>query len=324
MSNNDLKSVAQKWRERIAILSSVDPTPIDIARTCIPGSEIDDSVVSAFFRSLPTDNLTCLPVGFSTELALNAFPSHLQYEWHTPCVAFTLAVGGSHDVLDKDHYVLAIVDRDFREVRLYNSIDGYDDLKFSFRLLFQLGFAPSTFRIRTNISEIQERGSQDCGRFVCINAAREAHHPAKYASFSRLKLASTVSSLLGFGPVLSPCAVKLHDRAQSNRHTTARCIENSLIESRLMDAKRMEDDSMEKGAVNSKSQAAPKKRGAIESDADADSDHATKKVQPKRDCSSSKPKDATPTGEPQSISSAIQGNPERLSSSETSSDLNLM
>ena len=53
MSINDLKSVAQKW--------------IDIARTCIPGSEIDDSVVSAFFRSLPTDNLTCLPVGFSTE-----------------------------------------------------------------------------------------------------------------------------------------------------------------------------------------------------------------------------------------------------------------
>ena len=42
MSLNNLKSVAHKWRERIAILSSVDPTPIDIACSEISGEILKD------------------------------------------------------------------------------------------------------------------------------------------------------------------------------------------------------------------------------------------------------------------------------------------
>ena len=218
----------QEWRDLIVTLSCVKPSLVDVSRAMIPASEIDDAVINAYLSTLPKDKITCLPVGFSSQLHMQPFDSVVQFDWHTSCLAIPIAVGGTHKFLHKDHYVLAIIDRDFRELRLYNSIDGYDDLKSSRRLLRQLGYSPSTFHISTNISMLQEPGSADCGLFVCNNAAFEAFHPVKSTFLTRVELTEHVAKSLNFTGLMSIHDVLMYDEAQKQRHVAARDLEDAL------------------------------------------------------------------------------------------------
>ena len=67
----------RQWLLDIRAWSNVDASPIELARTTIRGTEIDDTVITSFFQLLSSDRITLLPVSFVTNAMHLALPPML-------------------------------------------------------------------------------------------------------------------------------------------------------------------------------------------------------------------------------------------------------
>ena len=159
----------RQWLLDIRAWSNVDASPIELARTTIRGTEIDDTVITSFFQLLSPDRIKLLPVSFVTNAMHLALPPMLLLSWHTPCIGIVFPVGGERNGLNANHYFLAVVDRDFEECRLYNSLDGYNDRSTATSILTWLNYAH--YRMYIDLSPMQS--TNDFGLWVIRNAMFE-------------------------------------------------------------------------------------------------------------------------------------------------------
>ena len=95
---------AQAMNEIEQILSwAIDPSLFELSRMMIRASEIDDTVISAFFRTLSSHRISFLPVHFVPATMHLQIPPRLLITWHTPCIGIVVPVGGEANAIDADH-----------------------------------------------------------------------------------------------------------------------------------------------------------------------------------------------------------------------------
>ena len=162
-------SGADQWLHAVHLWNHVDVSAIELARTCFRATEIDDTVLTAFFSTQFSDRLTMLPVNFFSNTTHLQVPAEFLLSIHTPCIGIVVPVGGNDDGFGANHYVLCVLDRDFEECRLYNSLPGYNDIATATFVLSWLCYPH--YAIFTGISRMQS--TNDCGLWVVRNAIFE-------------------------------------------------------------------------------------------------------------------------------------------------------
>ena len=215
------QSAAIEWARWVHLWNSVDVSRIELSRTRFPATMIDDTVLTSFFTTQFSDRLTVFPVNFLSMTFHLQVPAEFLLSIHTPCIGIVVPVGGDTNGIDADHYALCVLDRDFKECRLYNSLKGYDDNGTASRVLAWLGY--SNYGIFTGISPMQSKN--DCGLWVIRNAIFEMG--GNRLNVTRDDVVEHVCLSIGITVLSLPNldVVQAFDEMVARRHVEARTLE---------------------------------------------------------------------------------------------------
>ena len=211
-------STARDWVHEIQVWNDVDASPIELSRACIPGTKIDDTVITAFFGTQFSDRLTILPVIFISCTSHLRVPTEFLFTIHTPCIGIIVPVGGETNGEDANHYVLCVVDRDFQQCRLYNSLQGYNDRATATHLLQWLSYGH--YAIFTGLSPMQL--PNDCGLWVIRNAMFEMVGHRRNVMRCDVVMHVCYANGISYSSLPTPADVRRFDSVIKLRHIQAR------------------------------------------------------------------------------------------------------